>query len=332
MSLIKKIQYVFNKILLNFVKEIKDKDPDLKKTIKENYAVFDKTTDTHINLFISGIGDQTIFKQPYADTDILSSDVIIEFEILKNIKINDILKVVDSNEKEVIKCYLYTLYMLSNIYEKTIKLDSNEEGLIQMNELFTKCLKMIKKDKDTNYEEEIENIFDDEIIVIFKNIFQSRNNIDSSIINEDLDCPEEKGSPFDFLEGSMIGKLAKEITEDIEIDKLNISDPSELLNIESMFSGENNVLGDIISKVGNKVAAKINSGELNHEDLLGEAMSMIGKLNMGGGGANPFMEEMMKTAMNGKANPFMEEMMNGGGGNANPSLSKKSKNNKRIKK
>ena len=36
MTLLIKIQYVFNKILLNLLKEIKNKDADLKKKIKEN--------------------------------------------------------------------------------------------------------------------------------------------------------------------------------------------------------------------------------------------------------------------------------------------------------
>ena len=301
MSLITKIQYVFNKILLNFVKEIKDKDPDLKKTLKENYAVFDKTTDSHINLFIQSIKEEDVFMKPYNEVDILTEDSINELEVLKNIKVGDIYKVIDSTEKEVLKCYLYILYMLSNIYDKTLKLEESSDEVEQMNELFNKCMKMIRKDSDMKYENEVDNIFDDEIVVLFKNIFESRKHINESIMgcnNEELDGVEEKSTPMDFLEGSKIGQLAKEITQDIEIDKLNIKDPSELLNVESMFSGENNVLGDIISKVGNKVASKINSGELKHEDLLSEAMSMMGKLNMGGG-ANPFIDEMMKTAMSG---------------------------------
>lgn len=313
MSLITKVQYVFNKILLNFVKEIKNKNIDLKKQLKENYAVFDKTTDTHIKLFIANTTDHDIFKKPYDETDILSVESIVGMEILKDITIGDILKIIDSTEREVLKCYLYILYMLANIYDKTMNIEEDSEALEQMNELFNKCMKMIKKDNDLIYEDQIDNIFDDEIVALFHNIFLSRKHIHSSVMECEL---EEVKSPMDFLEGSKIGQLAKEITQDIEIDKLNIKDPSELLNVESMFSGENNVLGDIISKVGNKVAAKINSGELKHEDLLGEAMSMMGKLNMGGsGGANPFMEEMMKAAMNGNS--------------AGPNLNKRAKNRRK---
>ena len=45
MNLLTKIQYVFNKILLNLLKESKDKDCKLKINIKQHYAVVDKSSD-----------------------------------------------------------------------------------------------------------------------------------------------------------------------------------------------------------------------------------------------------------------------------------------------
>ena len=61
MTLLIKIQYVFNKILLNLLKEIKNKDDDLKKRIKENYAVFDKSTNTHVTFFVENVVDSSLF-------------------------------------------------------------------------------------------------------------------------------------------------------------------------------------------------------------------------------------------------------------------------------
>lgn len=326
MNLLTKIQYVFNKILLNLLKEIKDKDSKLKINIKQNYAVFDKSSNSHIMLFINNDNTNHLFTTPYEEKDLLLNDSIQNFEILKDIKLSEILNVIDVNEKDVIKCYLYIFYMLSHIYKKTLPLDESDDvELTKMNDLFNKCVKMIKNDEHIDYEEEMDNIFDDDLTIIFKNIYESRKHIKDSMMNYnngDLDGPEQD-SPFDFLQNSKIGQLAQEITQDIDISNLNIKDPSELLNIESMFSGENNVLGDIISKVGNKVAAKISSGELKHEDLLGEAMSMMGKLNMGGNGA--FMEEMMKTAMK-------SQHPNSSNSSSNSSNSKTKAKHKRINK
>ena len=322
MTLLIKIQYVFNKILLNLLKEIKNKDDDLKKRIKENYAVFDKSTNTHVTFFVENVVDSSLFTKAYDECDLLKNDVILNFQILKNISIEDILKVIEETEREVIRCYLYILYMLSYIYNKVLSLEENdtddkEGSLVQMNELFNKCLKMIKKDNDLALENEIDNVFDEDLCTLFKNIFESRKHIKDSMMNEEIDGGANSEDPLNFLQNSKIGKLAQEITQDIEIDKLNIKDPSELLNMESLMSGENSALGDIISKVGNKVASKISSGELKHEDLLSEAMAMMGKLN--GGGNNAFMEEMMKSAAG----------MNMGG--AGPNLKPRIKNKKKLK-
>lgn len=336
MTLSTKIEYVFNKILLNLLKEIKDKDLGLKKKIKENYAVFDKSSATHMAFFTEEIVSSDLFMKPYLEDDILSHEEVRKFKILKNIEVSDILSVIDTHEKDVIKCYLYILFMLSNIHTKTLEIDEDDgDRLVQMNELFQKCLKMIKSSgSQESFDEEMDNVFDEEICVLFKNIYESRKHIKDSLMrynNEELDGKEDQsaqddGNPLNFLQNSKIGQLAQEITKDIEIDKLNINDPSELLNVESILSGENSALGDIISKVGNKVAAKISSGELKHEDLLSEAMSMMGKLNGGGMGGNGFMEEMMKSAMNAQGtDPFAFQ----GGG---PTLPSKPKNKRRIKK
>lgn len=309
MTLLSKIQYVFNKILLNLLKEIKDKDPELKKKIKKNYAVFDKSTDSHIHHFIDNLTDSDVFSQPYDEMDIMQESSVSEMNIIKDISVQDIMDVVEEKENEVIKCYMYILYMLSDIFQKTKELSTeDEEGITQMTDLFKKCMNLIKKEDGLDFDEEIENIFDDSLCQIFKNIFESRKSIKHSLMkynNEELDGNENtmNKNPFDFLQNSKIGKLAQEITEDIDLDSFNMKDPSELLNIDAIFSGKgNNVLGDIISKVGSKVASKISNGDLKQEDLFGEAMSMMGKMNMQGG--NNFMEEMMKSAMKMDEKPF----------------------------
>ena len=73
------------------------------------------------------------------------------------------------------------------------------------------------------------------------------------------------------------------------------------------FSGDNNVMGNIIKKVSSKISDKINSGDLKQDDLLGEAMNMMsmmgGKGGMGGLGDmlnNPMIAELMKSMKKGK--------------------------------
>jgi ribosomal protein S17E len=112
------------------------------------------------------------------------------------------------------------------------------------------------------------------------------------------------------LKDTTIGKIAKEIIEDVNIDKFKQT-MSEEGDILKALANPENGLGELFSKVGNKVTDKISSGELNQDAIMKDAMkfasmlpSMFGN-NGGGGGNGDFnMADMMR----------MMGAMNGGGG------------------
>ncbi len=81
-----------------------------------------------------------------------------------------------------------------------------------------------------------------------------------------------------------------------------MSNPEDLMNMSNLFSGSNNMLGDIIQTVGTKITQKIQNGEINQEELMSEALNMMGSLNTAGHG------DMMSQMMN---------MMGGMGGMVN---------------
>lgn len=294
-SLSNKIEFVFNKIALSFIKEIKDKDPSIKAKLKEHYAIFDKSTDVHINFFINSIKDPSDFKKPFSE-NLLENETILQFTIFKDIMVSDILKVVDVSEHNVVKCYLYDLFMLSHLYKLNIA--SDDETITS--ELFNKAIQFIDNSGNIVLEDELDNVFDDELRTLLQNIYETKKDMNRSMVTinqENLDTdarPKEFDNAFEFLNNSRIGDLAKEISQDIDIGSLNLEKPEDLLNMDSIFSGDNPVLGDIIGKVSSKISNKIASGELKQEDLMQEALAMMSKLN----GANPFMDEMMKNAMN----------------------------------
>ena len=82
------------------------------------------------------------------------------------------------------------------------------------------------------------------------------------------------------LENTKIGLLAKEISEEIDLSNVDVSDPSKLLNF-SDFANQNSFMGKVVSKVGTKIQSKIQTGELKHEDLIKEAMSLLTTLDIG---------------------------------------------------
>ncbi len=81
---------------------------------------------------------------------------------------------------------------------------------------------------------------------------------------------------------SRIAELAKEISQEVDITKLPLNEnPADLLDFSNL-SDSNSLLGSIVSKVGSKIQNKLATGELKHEELLGDALSMLQKLDASG--------------------------------------------------
>ena len=81
------------------------------------------------------------------------------------------------------------------------------------------------------------------------------------------------------MAGSKIGAIAKEIAQSIDLEGINIDNPADLLN------GSNSALiGDLVSKVGSKLQQSFQNGSVNQEDLMKEAVSMMGMFGGGAGG------------------------------------------------
>jgi hypothetical protein len=288
-----KIEYVFNKIALSFIKEIKDKDVSIKTKISEHYKpLFDTSSDEHINFFMTHIKDSECFMKSSFENNIIENDNILESMIFKDITVSNILDVVDDNEKNVVKCYLYDLYMLSYLY----KMNNEKDGSVTT-ELLNKAVRFVDNKQNFVLEDELDNVFDDELRIIFQNIYETKKDMNRSLVTVNPEIMNDMGdfsNVFEFLNNSKIGSLAKEISQDIDISHLHLEKPEDLLNMDSVFSGDNPVLGDIIGKVSSRISSKIECGDLKQDELMQEALSMMSKLN----GVNPMMDEMMKSAMN----------------------------------
>ena len=89
-----------------------------------------------------------------------------------------------------------------------------------------------------------------------------------------------------FLEDSLIGTLAKEISEEIDpVDLGNIESPADLM--QGLLGGGNAKLGDLINTVVQKLDAKMKSGSIDQAQLISEANGMMGKLNLFGNATQP---------------------------------------------
>ena len=98
----------------------------------------------------------------------------------------------------------------------------------------------------------------------------------------------------DLFNNGIISDIAKELTTELDLEKMDMGNPQ---NMNEAFS---NIMGggggknffDLISKVGEKIQSKVESGQINQGDLINEAQKMMGGLR------NP--EQVAKNMMKNK--------------------------------
>ena len=178
--------------------------------------------------------------------------------ILKNIDFKElwISEDLSNSNREKIWEYLQTLFILS----ETIVNDSNT---------VKNLVNSIRKLQNNTESEESNDSIDE--------------NVDSEIYNMLKNLSEEnKNTPLDpnFLENGLLGKLASELTNEIDLSDMNLENSDNVNDVFSnLISGDNPMkFMNLIQTVGQKIQGKVDQGEFNQNDLFKEAKQMMGSL------------------------------------------------------
>jgi hypothetical protein len=326
-----RICYMFNKFFSCFIKDLKNTNEEIKSVIKKHYKVIDKSSEEYYDFFWGNVHtylkDLVALETPCASV----AEELEDIEFLKGVTLGFALQRVDN--KNAFWNYFNCLLVFASLFNETKSHtnDTNTEESTDKNEgngtseiyvLFVKVVKvlaMLQKAQDVSAE--LDDIVDDDVKAILSKI-KSFDTTDADAKLEDAGdaLPIPPTEFLESIENSKIASLAKDIAKEIDISSLNIDKPEDIAKMLD-FSSENNFLGNIVNKVSSTLTDKINKGELKQEDLMNEAMSMMGMLNGGNGGAggladmlkgmgglgglgdimnNPMFTEMMKMAKKGK--------------------------------
>ena len=348
-----KIVFVFNKILINFFKEIK-KEKYFKLAIKKHYRSIDKKSPTYIESFNKKVKEfSKLFIDIESEKDEFTKKLIhnadfSKVNIFKNINVKHLFQnFKEELDKYVIISYILTLYLFSHLYEESLRIklvkeedknveeivssddedndeveeddnnddedynndDDNENGNYEdddednededeekiLDDLLIKTLNILNQiDMNMNVTDSIDDILDDDIKNILLNIrrFKVTNNTNNTPIDID--------NNLDSLIGdSEIGKLAKEISDQVNLDSLNLENPEDITNLFNSDTG--NLLGNLVQQVGSSITEKISSGELKQDDLVKDAFSLMNKMQTSQS-SNPVLNNMMNSMMNNQQN------------------------------
>ena len=292
--------YVFNQYFLTFIKTVKKNAKPLKEKkavardilnkIHAFYSTFDNKSKDYLEAY------STVF------TDFICNPLV------------------DCSKEELDKWFEEneSLNILNNIPIKNIKVVFKKTTVLHQ---FLLIFHLFKNTDLT--EDNIKNIMEK---------LKGTSTIEEDLIPEkyrrivnrigELAIENKTGFTMEDIEDTSIGKLAKEIMEDVDIEKVKKSINTEG-DILGALSDPDNGIGNLISDVSQKMATKLKSGELKQDALLKDALNMAGKLpgmNGGGGGNGPDIGNIMK---------MMSGMM--GGGNMPSSRSVQRKMDKKTK-
>lgn len=252
----KKTVRKFNNYFLNLLNELNNLYPHLKSTTK------------YYNKLMENLDNETLlllFKKkitPYLDLLNQNDIEIITKPIFKNINLTS-LEISESTKITILK-YFNILYIQSFRYNKSLE---------DINSLLR--TKQHKTVEEKSFLVSIQNLKS-------KNLALQSNTQETETDESDNTSMPSLGGmdPSKLMNGS-IGKLAMDIAKDIDIQKLNLNDPTKLLT--SMLSGnmEDNGIQSLFSSITTKINDKINSGELDTNNILSEAQNIMGGAGSG---------------------------------------------------
>ena len=292
-------QFIFNQYYIDLLKRIKTSAKNMKeddkgedyafgkgilKSIRENYITLDKSSDEYL-LYVKTI--PVDFWSSYINLDDINStndwflsDEVKDVCIYKNISVSSIRKLL----KDDYLCH----HFFSVFY-------------LFMDELSDDDVKMyVSVLQDAKNEIGLDNIINE----MHKKVIERLNELKTKKNNNTC------GIDMSQMEDTMLGKLAKEILEDVDVEKLqkSIGDNGDILKaIGDPDSG----FSELISNVSRKMANKISTGELKQENLLQDAIKFAS--TMPGLFGNPNQSASKNNADGGgskKNEPDMGSMMN----------------------
>jgi len=295
--------YIFNQYYIDLLKKLKniakkhrlhsETAKKVLKSVKDNYQTYDKTSVEYIEFFkekTATAWDNYVNVEKDKCDEWLKDDANSQLEIYKDITLKDIVKLLRNNF--ITHHYLGVLYIYTN------ELTEDE---------ITAILKELQKVTEETEEGTEITIANDNV----KKVLVRLNELKKDNIKTDGGSTD--GMPnMDTLKDTTIGKIAKEIIEDIDLTKLKQS-ISEEGDIFKAIAKPDSGFGELFTNVSQKMSSKISSGELSQEAIMNDAMKFAsllpGLFGGGGGGNGGGGDGGMNMAMN-----MMQMMMKNGGG------------------
>lgn len=273
------IIFTFNKFFYDLLEDIQSTGNDeLAKVVKGNYKVKNLQSSKNIELFASSMTDVIQGHVMRAlPKELFDLDALQKMIVAKHVPLEKVIDAMGKDNHTTLQCYIYNLTLMKVILDIANNCADQDDTEAMFNQAMLVLKKIQNKDDISSA---LDDIYDDDIRSLLKLIEATTGETtpqDEGDINDEGMLPQ--------IEGTKIGNMAKEISEELDMSNLKIEKPEDVMKL---ITGD--ALGNIIGKVGSKIQEKISSGEVKREDLVSEAFNMMGMLN------NPMFKDILKGA------------------------------------
>ena len=292
------IEY-FNSYLKLFINNIIDTFPEYKSILEEYYEDLLTNTecnnDKYVKRFVKKMKEHKKLIS-IKDNQLFNESIFI----LKNVDFKNLWEsgeLSDTN-KDKIWDYIHTLFIIS----ETIMNDS---------ETIKKLVESFKKLKEQSGESTGESTGEATGETTGEATGETTGEVDDEIFNMLKNLTNQKKvEPIstDFLENGLLGKLATELSSEINLDNMDL-DIEQTDNVEdvlsNLISGDNPLkFMNLIQTVGQKIQSKVQNGDFKQEDLFNEAKKMMGNLQ----GSSNLFDNLLKQENIKPTNPTQERL------------------------
>lgn len=261
----------FNYYLSIFLNEINNIYPEYQETLSKNFSellqpdgVSDNSNQAYVKQYMTVI-------KPYLSDVASKNEKIFKglepINLLPEIDFRDVWsKDINQNTRENIWKYLQTLVVIGK------KIVGDDDEIDDLLEKFN-SQKQSSSSEESSESTDIPEGMDEEMLNMLKNM--------STMTGEADDLPDTSESEMkNLFEGGIISDIAQELTQELDLNSLDMGDPKNMNEAFSNLMGGNgqNNFFNLVTKVGEKIQNKVQKGEVNQGDLMKEAQKMMGGL------------------------------------------------------
>jgi hypothetical protein len=294
----------FNKLFIDFVKDLNTTYPELRPILEENFKTITLKDSQYCDHFMDCIGtdENRIRFISEKNDDLFKSELFL----LKGIDFHNLWKRnISGKTREIMWQYIQSMYLTGNTIR--LKFDSIQS-------LVNNFYSMIESSNDDEALKEIDTQAQ-QMYEMINNLNQSQETTADESSQSDGTSTNASGDQNveDMLKNSKIGKLATKLTSTLDLEGMGLNVNQETLQgatgigdiLKNVMGNDPSKMVKLFKSVGDEIQNQMSSGEFTQEDILKETQELMSNAS-----GNPMLKNMMKSlGKGGSGGMFNPQMM-----------------------